>query len=137
MTSDLLILHHKHPIGIGLPEAATHEVHHRNHSCGDDVRMGLVFDDGVITEIGVELNGCMMHKASTSILCSKVAGMRTQDVPALVAFITALSDGASPMPETTDVDYLALADIRNYPTRRACVMLSWEALAAALPEPRA
>jgi nitrogen fixation NifU-like protein len=124
VTSDRLIHHFKHPVGIGLPEAATHEVHHRNHSCGDDVRIGLVMEDGMITEIGAELNGCMMHKASTSILCSKVAGMPIRDVPALVAFVTA------PMPETTDPDFLALADIRNYPTRRHCVMLSWEALAA-------
>jgi NifU-like protein involved in Fe-S cluster formation len=72
----------------------------------------------------------MMHKASTSILCSKVLGMRISDVPALVAFVTALSDSSAPMPETTDPDFLALADIRNYPTRRHCVMLSWEALAA-------
>jgi nitrogen fixation NifU-like protein len=134
VTSDLLIQHFKHPVGIGLPEAATHEVHHRNHSCGDDVRLGVVMEDGVITEIGAELNGCMMHKASTSILCSKVAGMPIGDVPALIAFVTALSDSAAPMPETTDPDFLALADIRNFPTRRACVMLSWEALAASLTD---
>jgi nitrogen fixation NifU-like protein len=130
VTSDRLIHHHKNPIGIGLPEAATHEVHHRNHSCGDDLRLGVTLEDGFITEIGVELNGCMMHKASTSILCSKVLGMRLEDVPALVAFVTALSDGTAPMPDTEDIDFLALADIRNYPTRRNCVMLSWEAISA-------
>jgi NifU-like protein involved in Fe-S cluster formation len=39
-----------------------------------------------------------------------------------------LTDASKPMPETDDEDFLALADIRNYPTRRNCVMLSWEAL---------
>jgi nitrogen fixation protein NifU and related proteins len=128
LTSDRLIHHHKNPVGIGIPEGATHEVHHRNHSCGDDITLGWIVENGIITHIGVEIHGCMMHKASASILCSKVLGMRMEDVPALVAFVTALSDGTAPMPDTQDIDFLALADIRNYPTRRNCVMLSWEAL---------
>lgn len=76
----------------------------------------------------------MMHKASTSILCSKVRGMRIDQLPALIAFVAALSDATVPMPSTDDADFLALADIRNYPTRKKCVVLSWEALAAALPK---
>lgn len=132
MTSDRLIHHFKHPVGIGIPEGVTHEVHHRNHSCGDDITLGWVVENGIITQIGVEINGCMMHKASASILCSKVLGMRLEDVPALVAFVAALSDGTALIPQTEDADFLALADIRNYPTRRNCVMLSWEALAALL-----
>ena len=103
-------------------------VEHRNHSCGDDITLGWIVENGIITHIGYEIKGCMMHKASASILCSKVLGMRMEDVPALVAFVTALSDGTAPMPETEDIDFLALADIRNYPTHRNCVMLSWEAL---------
>lgn len=90
--------------------------------------MGWVVENGLIIQIGVQIEGCMMHKASASILCSKVLGMRMEDVPALVAFVAALTDSSVPMPETSDADFLALADIRNFPTRRNCIMLSWEAL---------
>jgi nitrogen fixation NifU-like protein len=128
VTSDRLIGHYKHPVGLGIPEGATHRVHHRNHSCGDDITLGWIVENGIITQIGVEIHGCMMHKASASILCAKVAGMPVDRIPDMVAFIDALTDAAKPMPDTDDEDFLALADIRNYPTRRHCVMLSWEAL---------
>ena len=128
MTSDRLIHHFKHPVGIGIPEGATHEVHHRNHSCGDDITLGWIVENSIITHIGYDINGCMMHKASASILCSKLKGASIDEVDEWIKWMNELTDASKPMPETDDEDFLALADIRNYPTRRHCVMLSWEAL---------
>ena len=103
-------------------------VEHRNHSCGDDITLGWIVENGIITHIGYEIKGCMMHKASASILCSKLKGASMDEAGEMMNMIKELTDASKPMPETDDEDFLALADIRNYPTRRNCVMLSWEAL---------
>ncbi len=69
-----------------------------------------------------------MHKASASILCSKLKGASMDEVDEMMKMIKELTDASIPMPPTEDPDWLALADIRNYPTRLKCVMLSWEAI---------
>lgn len=101
---------------------------HRNHSCGDDITLGWIVENGIITQIGYEIKGCMMHKASASILCSKLKGASLDEADETMKMIKELTDASIPMPPTEDPDWLALADIRNYPTRLKCVMLSWEAI---------
>lgn len=129
MNADALIHAYRSASGAGLPADATHRVEHRNLSCGDAVVLAWTLKDGVITAIGHETVGCMMHKASTSILCKHVAGRSAAEMPALLATVDRLCDPDAVMPDVESPDLRALADIRAYPTRRNCVALSWQALA--------
>lgn len=129
MSADALIAAYRSPVGLGLPADASHRVDHRNASCGDSVVLAWTLTDGIIRAIGHECVGCMMHKASTSILCKEVSGLAVADIPALLRLVEQLCDADAPMPDRLSPDLLALADIRAYPTRQNCVRLSWQALA--------
>lgn len=130
MNAEALIAAYRSPFGAGLPADATHRQELRNHSCGDAVVLAWTVRDGVITAIGHECVGCMMHKASASILCKEVSGRAVAEIAALLDTVERLCDPDAPMPETASADLRALAEIRAYPTRRNCVRLSWQALAA-------
>jgi nitrogen fixation NifU-like protein len=129
MSADALIAAYRSPVGQGLPVDATHRVEHRNMSCGDSVVLGWTLTEGVITAIGHECVGCVMHKASTSILCKEMAGRAVSEIPELLSLVDRICDADNPMPEGLSAELRALGDIRAYPTRRNCVRLSWQALA--------
>lgn len=129
MNADALISAYRSPYGSGLPADASHRVELRNHRCGDVVVLAWTLRDGLITVIGHECVGCMMHKASTSILCKEVSGRPLSEIPGLLRTVEQLCDADAPMPDGQSADLRALADIRAYPTRRDCVRLSWQALA--------
>lgn len=129
MNADALISAYRSPYGAGLPADATHRVELRNHSCGDVVVLAWTLRDGLITAIGHACVGCMMHKASASILCKEVTGRTLADIPALLDIVERVCDPDRPLPDAASAELKALADIRAYPTRRNCVRLSWQALA--------
>lgn len=128
MTTGILISHYRNPHGVGLPDSCSHTVTHRNLSCGDAVTLGWRIENGLIADIGYAIEGCMMHKASASILCHALKGRSVAETGRLIGLVRDLCDQSLPLPEGLADDLAALADIRHYPTRRNCVLLSWEAL---------
>jgi nitrogen fixation NifU-like protein len=50
-----------------------------NPLCGDHLRLTLHVNDGVITEVGWEGDGCAISKASASMLGEQLVGMTLED----------------------------------------------------------
>ncbi len=129
MYPEILLHHYREPRGLGIPAGADRTVEVLNRSCGDTITLGWVVRDGRIEAIGYELKGCVMHRASASILCATLTGAEVAAVPDWVARVRALTEAGEGLPEPLPTaDWAALADIRAYPTRRKCVLLAWEAL---------
>jgi nitrogen fixation NifU-like protein len=103
-----------------------------NPFCGDAVTVGVRLEDGRVAELGYEIEGCAIARASASMMAEAVRGLDAAEVGALAARLDALLRGeAAPLGPLE-----ALSGVARYPVRRRCATLPWEALREALA-PRA
>ena len=128
---DLVLDHGKAPRNEGPSPGATHEATAKNPLCGDRVTLRLHVGDDGITEARFEARGCMIARASASLLTEAVRGRTAAEALALAADIGAFVEpgGADrSLPPALE----ALSGAREFPARRACVLLPWKALRSAL-----
>lgn len=118
----------RHPVGQG--ELAPPRVtgHASNPLCGDDVAVDVRLRDGRIDSLAHRARGCALTVASASLLAETLGGTPANEARALArALDAALRDGG-PLPAALAV----LETARAFPSRRRCVVVSWEALVQAL-----
>lgn len=126
---ELVLDHGKAPRNEGPLEGATNDATAKNPLCGDKVTVHFVVNDGVIESARFEARGCMIMKASASLLTETVRGKSVEDAQNLAKLIEALAVGEAP----EDVGPLEpLRGVKEFPARRACVTLAWHALESAL-----
>ncbi len=137
--SEILIQHHKSPVHAGDPMQLPIQKSTRNRSCGDAVTLGIEYDTAGqrIKSIVHHAEGCMLCRASASILCLVVEGRTQDEILALKRYVDAVCsiDYLDQTPEVPDFlssemaqQFEALLEIRKYPTRFKCVKLAWEEL---------
>jgi nitrogen fixation NifU-like protein len=128
----LVLEHGNHPRREGTLEGATHEARQTNPLCGDRVILRLTVADGVVQSLRFEVRGCLITKASASLMGEVVEGQRVEEARALATKLEALARAPSP-PTADELGPLApLAAVREFPARVACVELPWRALVTAL-----
>lgn len=130
--SEILINHHRHPVGNRRPEKVNRRAQGRNRVCGDEVRLYLWIDaDGLIKDAGFDGKGCMISQASASMMCKALKNKTRDEAIELIRHIEKiLEEGPEAAPDTAD--YRALGQIRQYPARIPCALLAWDTLHKAL-----
>lgn len=144
--------HHRSPRNAGRLPDPTHAAEAHNPLCGDRVRLTLRVGALPHAALGVlearcDAQGCALCRASGSMLTELVAGHSVAEVSVWLARFIELAS-AAPGSETAEDAALVgavapLLEVRNFPSRRRCITLSWEALRNALatelvaPEPTA
>ena len=103
-----------------------------NPRCGDEIEIGL-YRDGDRLKVRFRGRGCSVCIASSSMMTDAVSGQDTAAARQLCDdmrrwFRQGDGDNLAEPPEKLQ----ALAAVREYPARRRCVLLSWEALGDAL-----
>lgn len=78
--SDLIFDHYHHPQNVGELQNATHSAELKNLSCGDAVSVDLVVENGKITTIAYQLEGCAISTASMSLLSDEIKNMDIEHV---------------------------------------------------------
>lgn len=147
----VILQHSQAPHGLGpLPEA-THVSTLHNALCGDQITLRLRLlaappgQMPTIAQVGFEGDSCALCRASASLLCQRLPG---QSAPAALALFRALQAFLRPRPAAADArpeltasddeallgELVALAGVRDFPSRLRCATLPWEALQAALPD---
>lgn len=132
----------RHAVAVAAP---THRAEANNPLCGDRVALTLSLVDGRIADIGCEVKGCAICRASGSMLAERAIGGESAEVletgrrfiaalaPAPAAEASAGEAAASPAAAGEAWGPLAaLLEARRYPNRQRCATLPWEALEAAL-----
>lgn len=137
----VIIDHSRERHGYGLHNGAGAESFQLNPTCGDELRLRVTLEGGVITQVSWEGRGCSISQASASVLVDLVAGgslarahelagtfrelMHARREPLAQEKLDTLGDGA------------AFAGVARYPARVKCAMLGWVALADALAQAEA
>ncbi|HEY6487103.1 MAG TPA: SUF system NifU family Fe-S cluster assembly protein [Candidatus Cybelea sp.] len=80
---DYILDHYRSPRNFGNFENPDVEAEDLNPLCGDQIKMELKVDDGVIRDIRFSGKGCAISQASASMLTEQVKGMKLADVAKL------------------------------------------------------
>jgi nitrogen fixation protein NifU and related proteins len=121
---------------------STHTADVTNPLCGDRVSLTLQVDGEQLADVGCEVKGCAICRASGSMMAESIVGRDLAAVRGLCErFIAAVNAPAAPSSEPPEADaevvawgpLSALLEARRFSNRRRCATLSWEALARALP----
>jgi nitrogen fixation protein NifU and related proteins len=132
---DVVVDHGRSPRNEGPLEGATHEATTTNPLCGDRVTVRLKVDAGVVTTARFEARGCMIARASASLLTEAVTGHSVEEAAELARTLDALVTGDLVVRDPVPARVSALEPLRGareFPARRSCVLLAWRALEAAV-----
>ncbi len=80
---DYILDHYRNPRNFGTLEQSDAEAEDLNPLCGDQIRMQLKLDDGVVEDVRFSGRGCAISQASASMLTEMVKGMKLTDVAKL------------------------------------------------------
>ncbi|MDB4944152.1 MAG: system NifU family Fe-S cluster assembly protein [Labilithrix sp.] len=128
---ELVLDHGKSPRNEGPLEGATHDATAKNPLCGDRVTVHAKVTGRHVEVTSFEARGCMIAKASASLLTEAVRDLDVGAARALVAAVEALVVAVPD--EAGELGPLeALRGVSAFPARRACVTLAWRALDDAL-----
>ena len=132
---DILLEHYRHPHNRCDGELQGADVVRRgaNPRCGDEVEIGLYLNGDRVDNVKFRGRGCSVCIASASMMTKAVSGRPVDDARHLCRDMQqwfGQGDGAEV--STPPEGLSALSAVREYPARRRCVLLSWEALADAL-----
>ena len=129
MYQEIILDHYKHPHNRGLREPFGAEVHHVNPTCGDEITMRVELEDGVVTDVSYDGQGCSISQASTSVLTDQVIGKPLTEALAILDAFNEMISSRGSIEGDEDVigDGIAFAGVSKYPARVKCALLGWMA----------
>ena len=129
---DVVMDHKRAPRHFGTLAAPTHQARGHNPQCGDDLQVALVVDNGRVSDIRFNGQGCAICIASASMMTEAVLGQEVALAQALQARFRAVLTGQMVSEEAPLGKLVSLAGVRRYPGRIKCALLGWHALMHAL-----
>ena len=132
-----IIEHNVRPRNNDILSNETNSGHSINPFCGDEVKVQLLVKNGFISKVGFQAIGCKINIAAASLLSETILNKPIKQVSQLEILFTEYLNG-----KMTETDYYELGDllklsqVRNFPIRIKCVLLSWSALDDAIEQNR-
>ena len=125
--------HNRNPRNFRKMEDADRTVEGHNPLCGDRITLYLKFDDGRITDVSFQGQGCAISTASASLMTEIVKGKTLEEAEHLFEAFHQIVTGRDDDLKLEELGKLAvLAGVRQYPSRIKCATLPWHSLEAAL-----
>jgi nitrogen fixation NifU-like protein len=133
MYKELLMDHYRNPRNRGDVSAADIVRRGSNPRCGDDLEVGVTYQGDLLKDVRFRGRGCSVCIASASLMTEEVMGKTRAQAHKLYEEMERWfnSGEGESVPEPPQ-SLLALSAVRQYPARRRCVLLAWEALRDAL-----
>ncbi len=110
-----------------------------NPSCGDEFFLDLLIEDGVVTDMAIDGQGCSISQASGSMMTDAILGKSVEDVRTVSSkfkLMMGIDEGEDPLdherPGAVLGDLEALQGVRKFPVRIKCADLPWTTLSEAL-----
>jgi nitrogen fixation protein NifU and related proteins len=131
----VILEHNKKPRNFTVLDSANHYSVGKNPLCGDQFAVYVNVDDnGVITDIGFQGQGCAISKASASMMTQNVKGKSAAEAQLLKdEFQKMVTGQLNPQQDKHHLGKLAIFQgVQEYPVRVKCATLAWHTLDAAL-----
>lgn len=128
---EVILDHGRKPRNFGpLAEANRHADGH-NPLCGDQVRVHLRVEGGIVRAVHFEGVGCAISTASASLMTQALTGRTEDEAHTLFEAFHALVAGDGQGGDELG-KLVVFAGVREYPSRVKCATLAWHTLEAAL-----
>jgi nitrogen fixation protein NifU and related proteins len=129
----LILEHYRSPKNKGDLPDKTVEIHMRNPSCGDEIRLQLRVEDGRIADAKFVGSGCSISQAAVSMMTALVKGRTLNEADALAERFKEMMHGDEEAGKDRSMgDLRALAGVSKFPVRVKCALLGFDALQEAL-----
>lgn len=117
-------------------ECATCSKRGHNPSCGDDITIELLMEDGKIVDAAFTGSGCAISQASTSMMIDLVKGRSAEEAEELSQIFLGMIKREIKTEEELELleEAIAFQNISNMPARVKCAVLAWHTLTEAIQE---
>jgi nitrogen fixation NifU-like protein len=107
-----------------------------NPLCGDEIRISVSVQDGVVTDVRFSGSGCSISQSSASMMTSAIKGKPVEQVKSIVRRfkqMMTIDEEDSEIDESINLgDLEALQGVVKFPVRIKCATLGWNTLLDAL-----
>lgn len=126
---EVILDHYKHPLNKGLAAQYSAQVHHINPSCGDEITLNILSENGLIKAITWDGLGCSISQASVSIVSDLLVNKKLEQAGQIVTEFIELMHSKGTKEGDPEVleDAVALAGVSKFPARIKCALLGWMA----------
>ena len=111
-----------------------HFVHLNNPSCGDNMNVEVLVENGIIKDIHQDAIGCSISCSSASVMSETLKGKTIEEARKIIADFYILVEGQEPQDEEALGEAIAYGGVKDFPARIKCATLSWKAIEKALDE---
>jgi nitrogen fixation NifU-like protein len=131
----LILEHYRSPRNKGELPDKTVEIHMRNPSCGDEIRLQLRLEDGRVADVSFVGQGCSISQAAVSMMTALIKGRAVDEADDLAEKFKAMMHGDESIAKDRSMgDLRALAGVSKFPVRVKCALLGFDALQEALKQ---
>jgi nitrogen fixation NifU-like protein len=128
---EVIFDHNRRPRNFRAMEDADHVAEGFNHLCGDQLKVFLRIENGVVADASFVGHGCAISTASASLMTEAVIGKPEQEVEALFKeFHAMLTDKSATEHDLGKLE--VLSGVKEFPVRVKCATLAWHTLHNAL-----
>ena len=107
-----------------------------NPLCGDEIRISVAVQDGVVTDVRFSGSGCSISQSSASMMTSAIKGKPVEQVKSIVRRLKqmmTIDEEDSEIDESINLgDLEALQGVVKFPVRIKCATLGWNTLLDAI-----
>lgn len=118
--------------GAGRLEAPDATAERDNPLCGDDVVLDVRVRSGRLAAVGHLVRGCVLCRASASILGAVAPGRAPAEIAAARGAVAAMLREGGGVPPAPWEELAVFLPVRGVPSRHECVLLPFDALGDAL-----
>ncbi len=127
--------HYKNPKNKGLKNTDPyHLVHLTNPSCGDDLRVEIIVEDGKVVDVRQDGKGCSICLSSASVMSELLKGKTVEEAHDLIESFYSMVKGEELPDEDKLEEAIAYKGVRDFPARIKCATLAWKCVEKAIDE---
>lgn len=126
---EIIMEHYKNPRNHGLVEDEHYHANRiKNPSCGDDVRVQVLVEDGIVKDVKQEATGCSISVASASVLSEIIIGKTVEEAKKVIDTYIGMVTNKD-FDESVDLEEAAVFQgVKKFPARIKCASIAWVAL---------
>jgi nitrogen fixation protein NifU and related proteins len=128
--------HYKKPRNRGILEDGSHTINMNNPTCGDRIQLTFKVEDGIVTDVKFEGEGCSISMSSASMMTQAIKGKKVDEALELSKVFSDMIQGKDyNVDDDIDLgDIEALSCVSKFPARIKCATLAWKAMEKGLNE---
>ena len=132
---EVILDHYKRPRNRGAVDPHDADVHMRNPSCGDEIRLQLRLENGRVADIAFTGDGCSISQASTSMMTDMVKGHTPEEGLAIARRFTEMMHGDADAAKDKALGQArVLSGVSRFPARVKCALLAGDAFQEGLKQ---